>query len=59
MQHDAIDLQWRDEGGKTFLHLAARHLKVEWVRFLLQKHPALADVTTRIDRTPARWTALQ
>jgi hypothetical protein len=59
MQSGAVDWSYRDSIGRTLLHVAARRLKPEWVKHILQQRPDLANVKTHVDRNPGAWTALQ
>ena len=51
-------LELLDTSGCNALHHAARAGWAELTRILLERDPALAQVVTRADRTPGRWTAL-
>lgn len=59
MQNPKLDLQWVSESGMTFLHMAARSWKTQWVEHLIRACPELVDATTHVDRTPGNWTPLQ
>ena len=52
-------LELQESVGRTLLHVAARRLKPEWVKHILQQQPDLAAVKTYVDRNPGVWTALQ
>ena len=59
LQDPTLDMQWTSESGMTFLHMAARSWKTQWVEHLISACPELVDATTYVDRTPGNWTPLQ
>ena len=58
MQHKDADLSYRDDRGRTFVHMAARLLQVRLLRYLLVLDQTQANMTTYVDKNPGRWTAL-
>ena len=58
MQPDDIDIQFREAGGLTALHRAARAGHRHVMRLILRRWPESANLPSYSSRSPGLWTAL-